>query len=106
MATLVPATRHDRALAYIRALCLVIVPFLLVAFVLLNFFPSETMHLFAWTIKPTMTPMVRGSAYLGGAYCFLRVLSEILWDRDHLTLFCIEPGCTAWPTYSSPTLTY
>src|SRR5665648_228335 len=29
MATLVPATRHDHALAYIHELCLMIVPFLL-----------------------------------------------------------------------------
>jgi hypothetical protein len=36
--------------------------------------------LFAWPIKPTMTPMVLASAYLGGAYFFVRVLSERHWN--------------------------
>ena len=74
MATVVPATRDDRVLAYTRVLSLVIVPFLLVAFVLLYLFPGDTKRLFAWTINPTMTPMVLASAYLGGAYFFVRVL--------------------------------
>ena len=38
-----------------RLLALVIVPFLLGAFVILYFFPKETARLFAWPIKPTMT---------------------------------------------------
>ncbi|WP_341472111.1 hypothetical protein [Candidatus Chlorohelix allophototropha] len=33
-------------------------PFLLVAFVLLYLFPNDTDTLFAWTIKPTMTPLI------------------------------------------------
>ena len=80
MATVAPATRDDRVLAYTRALSLVIVPFLLVAFGVLYFFPGDTKTLFAWTIKPTMTPMVLASAYLGGAYFFLRVLGEPRWN--------------------------
>jgi hypothetical protein len=80
MATIVPATRDDRVLAYTRVLSLVIAPFLLVAFVLLYLFPDDTKRLFAWTIKPTMTPMVLASAYLGGAYFFLRVLRERRWN--------------------------
>lgn len=80
MATVASATRDDRVLGYTRVLSLVIVPFLLVAFVLLYFFPGDTKHLFAWTIKPTMTPMVLASAYLGGAYFFMRVLRETRWN--------------------------
>jgi hypothetical protein len=80
MATVVPATRDDRVLVYTRVLSIVIVPFLLVAFVLLYLFPGNTKELFAWTIKPTMTPMVLASAYLGGAYFFLRVLGERRWN--------------------------
>jgi hypothetical protein len=72
--------RDDRVLAYNRVLSLVIVPFLLVAFALLYFFPGDTKQLFAWTIKPTMTPMVLASAYLGGAYFFLRVVHETHWN--------------------------
>ena len=47
---------------------------------MLYFFPGDTKTLFAWTIKPTMTPMVLASAYLGGAYFFLRVLREPRWN--------------------------
>ena len=57
MAMVVPSTRDDRVLAYTRALSLLIIPFLLVAFVLLYFFPGDTKTLFAWTIKPTMTAL-------------------------------------------------
>jgi len=61
-------------------LSMVILPFLLVAFVLLFFFPGDTKNLFAWTIRPTMTPMMLASAYLGGAYFFLRVRTEPRWN--------------------------
>ena len=67
-------------LAFTRGLSLFIVPFLLVAFALLYLFPGDTRRLFAWTIKPTMTPMVLGSAYLGGAYFFMRVVRERRWN--------------------------
>jgi hypothetical protein len=80
MAGEVPLVRDDRVLAYTRALSLVIVPFLLVAFVVLYVFPGDTRRLFAWTINPTMTPMVLASAYLGGAYFFVRVLGERRWN--------------------------
>jgi hypothetical protein len=73
-------TRDDRVLTYTRGLSLFIAPFLLVAFVLLYFFPGDTKQLFAWTIRPTMTPMVLASAYLGGAYFFLRVLRAPRWN--------------------------
>lgn len=80
MATVAPATRDDRVLAYTRVLSVVIVPFLLVAFVVLYLFPGNTQQLFAWTINPTMTPMMLASAYLGGAYFFIRVLREPRWN--------------------------
>jgi len=80
MATVVPGTRDDRVLGYTRVLSMVILPFLLVAFVLLFFFPGDTKNLFAWTIRPTMTPMMLASAYLGGAYFFFRVRSEPRWN--------------------------
>jgi hypothetical protein len=80
MATAASATRDDRVLSYTRVLSLVILPFLVVAFVLLYFFPGNTKQLFAWTIKPTMTPMVLASAYAGGAYFFLRVPRERRWN--------------------------
>ena len=78
-----PETSHarddDRVLPYTRGLSVFVAPFLVVAFVLLYVFPGETQRLFAWTIHPTMTPMVLASAYLGGFYFFLRVLRERRW---------------------------
>lgn len=71
--------RDDRIVAATKALSVFIAPFLIVAFVLLYFFPGETQRLFAWTIKPTMTPMVLASAYLGGFYFFCRVPFERRW---------------------------
>ena len=62
----VAIVRDDRVLASTRALALFVAPFLIVAFVLLYGFPADTRRLFAWTIHPTMTPMLLASAYLGG----------------------------------------
>jgi hypothetical protein len=76
----VPRSRDDRVLAYTRGLSLFIAPFLAVAFVILYLFPGQTHRLFAWTIQPTMTPMVLGSAYLGGFYFFVRALREPRWS--------------------------
>jgi hypothetical protein len=73
------ADESDRVLPATRVLAAVIVPFLVVAFVVLYPSPGDTHRWFAWTIKPTMTPMVLGSAYLGGAYFFVRVYRARLW---------------------------
>ena len=73
--------RDDRVLAYTRGLSLFIVPFLLVAFVILYVFPDHTGRLWAWTIPVTMTSMVLASAYLGGAYFFLHVARTRHWHE-------------------------
>src|SRR6478752_1909354 len=73
----------DRVLPATRILSIVIIPFLVVAFVLLYFWPSadDTARLFAWRISPPFTPMVLASVYLGGAYFFLRAARESQWHR-------------------------
>jgi hypothetical protein len=71
--------RDDRVLPTTRWLSAFITPFLLVAFVLLYGFPGDTARLWAWPIRPTMSSMVLASAYLGGAWFFLRVLRERRW---------------------------
>ena len=73
--------RDDRVLGYTRGLSLFIVPFLVVAFVILYLFPDHTARLWAWTIQATMTSMVLASAYLGGAYFFVRVAREHHWHE-------------------------
>jgi hypothetical protein len=79
MATVPRSMHDDRLIPYTRYLSAFIVPFLLLGFVLLYLLPADTKQLFAWTIKPTMTAMVMASAYLGGAYFFVRVLRESRW---------------------------
>jgi hypothetical protein len=67
-----PAARDDAVLPATRVLAIGIVPFLVVAFVVLYLFPQSTDRLFAWTITSTMTAMVLGAVYVGGAYFFVR----------------------------------
>ena len=73
--------RDDRVLAYTRGLSLFIVPFLVVAFVILYFVPGHTARLWSWTIPVTMTSMVLASAYIGGAYFFVRVACSHAWHE-------------------------
>lgn len=73
--------RDDRILAYTRGLSLFIVPFLLAAFVILYLFPTHTARLWSWHVAVTMTSMVLASAYLGGAYFFLRVAWARHWHE-------------------------
>lgn len=70
---------EDRVLPYTRVLSLCIVPFLLAGFVILYLFPQHTTRLWAWPLRPTMTSMVLASAYLGGAYFFVRAAFERRW---------------------------
>lgn len=71
--------RDDAVLPTTRALSAFIIPFLIVAFVVLYGWPGETERLFAWTIRPSMTPMVLGAVYLGGAYFFARAFRAGQW---------------------------
>ena len=73
--------RDDRVFQSTRVLGMVIVPFLLVAFALLYFFPDDTGHWFAWDVQPTITPLIMGAGYIAGAYFFFRVARERLWHR-------------------------
>ena len=78
------AARDDRVFGSTRVLGAVIVPFLLVAFALLYFFPDDTRHYFAWDVQPTITPLVMGAGYIAGAYFFARVARETRWHRIHV----------------------
>ena len=71
----------DRVFRATRMLGAVIVPFLLVAFALLYFFPDDTRHWFAWDVQPTITPLIMGAGYIAGAYFFVRVARETRWHR-------------------------
>src|SRR6266566_4408172 len=71
--------RNDRILPETRWLAVLIIPFLVAAFILLYFWPNDTDKLFAWTIKPAMTPMMLAAAYLGGIYFFTRAVLAKRW---------------------------
>ena len=72
-------TRDDAVLPETRILALFIIPFLVVASILLYVWPNDTEKTFAWTIKPSMTPMMLAAAYIGGIYFFARVASAKQW---------------------------
>jgi hypothetical protein len=86
--------RDDVVLSSTRALSAFIVPFLVVAFVVLYGFPKRTEQLFAWKIAPPMTPMTLGAVYLGGAYFFVRAFRATAWHT-------IKAGFVAVGTFAS-----
>lgn len=105
-------SRDDRVLAFTRGLSWVIAPVLVLAFVLLWPVPTDTGQRFAWSIRPTLTPMVLASAYLGGAYFFVRAGTTRGWHTVRggfvpVTLFATLLGMATvihWEnfTHSSP----
>jgi hypothetical protein len=56
-----------------------IIPFLVVAFVILYLLPDATDQLFAWTIMPRMSALLMGAGYASGIYFFTRVLRAPRW---------------------------
>lgn len=74
-----PPRAEDRVLPVTRVLAGAIIGFLVLAWAVLYPVPTDTHRLFAWEIKPTMSAMVLGSVYLGGAYFFLRVTRASQW---------------------------
>ncbi len=72
-------TPDDRIYRETKWLSAFIIPFLLAAFYILYFRPTETKQLFAWEIASPMTAMMLGSIYIGGAYYFVRALGARRW---------------------------
>ncbi|MGB4871687.1 MAG: hypothetical protein WBP47_16645 [Candidatus Promineifilaceae bacterium] len=73
--------RDDHILPVTRWVAGLVVPILMLAFIILYFLPQRTGDFFAWTIKPTMTPMMMGAGYLAGAYFFVRVVGAKKWHH-------------------------
>jgi hypothetical protein len=74
-------TGTDRILPVTRWTAVAVIPFLLLAFVILAFLPDETGRYFAWGIKPHLTALYMGSGYLGGAFFFFKVATSPRWHR-------------------------
>src|SRR5207237_2715263 len=72
-------SRDGGVLRETRLLSVLIAPFLVLGFGILYLLPGHTRDLFAWTIKPQMTAMMLGAAYLGGVYFFLRAATTPSW---------------------------
>jgi len=73
------AVRDDRVLSVTRWVARFVVPFLAAAFLVLYGLPGRTTELFAWTIRPEMTPIVMGAGYGAGVYFFYRVSTADEW---------------------------
>lgn len=73
------AARDDRVFPFTRIVAINVVVAVFAGFVLLYGFPNETARLWAWTIKPAMTPMLMGAGYMAGAYFFFRVYRASHW---------------------------
>jgi hypothetical protein len=68
-----PDGRDDRVLPVTRWVARVVTVVLAAAFLVLYGLPGRTTELFAWTIRPEMTPVVMGAGYGAGVYFFYRV---------------------------------
>ena len=73
------ARHDDRVLGTKHVVSAVIIPFLVLAFVVLWGWPRDTGRLFAWPIKPPLTALLLGAVYLGGAYFFARAVRAARW---------------------------
>jgi hypothetical protein len=73
--------QDDRILFQTRLVLIVVIPFLLLAFLILYIFPDSSGERFAWDIKPHMTALFIGSGYLGGAYMFVFAIFGKRWHR-------------------------
>jgi hypothetical protein len=71
----------DRVLPETRIILGLLIPFLVLAFLILYLVPGETAQRFSWEIKPAVTAALMGSGYLGGAYLFLQAVLKPAWHR-------------------------
>ena len=73
--------RDNQILSETRWVAGLVIPFLVVAFIILFIFPDQTGMLFAWKIQPSISAMMLGSAYAGGIYFFTGVLRSRQWHK-------------------------
>lgn len=76
-----PTERDDPVLPAMRVVAVVVVLVLLPALVILWGLPSRTADLWAWPIKPDLTPIFMGAGYGAGAYFFVRVHRARRWHE-------------------------
>lgn len=74
-------TAEDRILIVNRMIAGLVVPVLVLAWVILYFFPQLSGTRFAWEIQPPMTAVFMGAGYIGGAWLFLQVVIGRRWHH-------------------------
>lgn len=84
--------RDDRILPETRWVFIILTPVLAAGVALLYGLPGRTEQLFAWTIRPDMTPMIMGAGYASGVYFFIRIAGSSRWHRVGTPL----PGIAAF----------
>jgi hypothetical protein len=71
--------QEDRIFPLTRIIAAIVVPFLVLAFVILYFFPEQSGRHFAWSIQPNMTAMFMGAGYIGGSWLFANAVFGRRW---------------------------
>ncbi len=97
--------RDDRIFPITRIVSAIIIPFLVLAFLILYFFPGQSGQRFAWAIRPNVMAAYVGAGYIGGAYLFTRVLVGRRWHRvaagfPAVTAFTISMLLITWLHWS------
>jgi hypothetical protein len=73
--------RDDRIFRSTQLVAALVVPILVLAWVILYFFPETSGQRFAWEIQPAMTAAYIGAGYLGGAVLFVHAVFGKRWHR-------------------------
>src|SRR4026209_293132 len=68
------SSRDDRILPFTRVVAVIVTAILVTAWVVLFLWPEQTDRRFAWTVAPTMTPMLMGAGYGSAAGVRARAL--------------------------------
>jgi hypothetical protein len=81
-----PPPVDDRVMPLTRAAAACVVPFLIIAFLVLYLRPDLSGEHFAWKIQPTFTAFWIGTGYIGGAWFFASVVRARRWHEVTLGL--------------------
>ena len=80
------SSKDNRILPILRIISIVVLPFLVMAFLILYLAPQTSGERFAWEIQPAMMAAFMGAGYLTGAYFFLNVIFIKQWHRIRVIL--------------------
>jgi hypothetical protein len=74
-------SKNDRIFPITKIVAALVIPFLVLAFLILYLFPQESGQRFAWEINPFIMDVYMGAGYLGGSFLFLITLFGNRWHR-------------------------